>query len=123
MVVNAEVFRRDFNIDYPDVEAAKRRFYRLTYQLTRMTKAKGAVKHDDRADGLSSGVAHFVERLQKTLDEARAAGRGRALEIEAEKMIELRRKSGLPLFGLEKKPGRFGRGVGQRVKQQGKTKR
>jgi hypothetical protein len=42
LVVNAELLRRDFHVDYEDVEAAKRRYYRLTYQFSRMTKAKGA---------------------------------------------------------------------------------
>lgn len=114
LVVNTEVLRKDWTIDYPHVEAAKRRFYRLTYQLTRLTKNKGALAKDDRIDGLSSGLSHFEEQFQKTLDAAAQHGRERALEIEAEKIIEARRKAGLPLFGLEKKPSNFGRGRGQR---------
>jgi hypothetical protein len=55
LVVNAELLRRDFHVDYEDVEAAKRRYYRFTYQFSRMTKAKGAVPHDDRVEGFWAG--------------------------------------------------------------------
>jgi len=120
LVVNAQVLREDFKVEYPHIEKAQRRFFRLTYQLTRLTKQKGALKHDDRVDGLSGGLRRFAERMQKTLDNARAEGKDRALEIEAEKIIEARRKAGLPLFGLEKKPSNFGRGKGHAT---GKTSR
>ena len=112
LVVNTEVLRNDYHIGYEDVERAKRRFYRLTYQLTRMTKQKGALKHDDRMDSLAGGLAHFIDRLQKTLQGAKAEGKAKALDIEIEKLIEARRSAGLPLFGLEEQASQFGRGRG-----------
>lgn len=113
LVVNTEVLRRDYHVDYTDVERSKRRFYRLTYQLSRITKQKGCLKHDDRVDSAAGGLSHFAERLQKTLQGAQAEGKARALDIEIEKLIEARRKAGLPLFGLEKEVSQFGRGRGQ----------
>ena len=35
----------------------------LAYQLTRLCRDKGALKHDDRADMLAQGVAYFTDRL------------------------------------------------------------
>lgn len=35
----------------------------LAYQLTRLCRDKNALKHDDRVDALSQGVAYFTDRL------------------------------------------------------------
>lgn len=99
LVVNAGVFRNDFHIGYKSVEEAKRRFYRLTYQLTRITKTKGALRHDDRVESLSAGCEHFSDRLQKALDEEEGRSKDEALEAEVEKIIEARKKAGLPVVG------------------------
>lgn len=117
LVINAELLRQDFPVDYPDVEAGKRRYYRFTYQFSRMTKAKGAVPHDDRVEGLAGLAAHFVGMLQRRLQHAKEEGKVRAIEAEAEAIIEERRKQGLPLYGLETKPGRFGRGEMRKPKK------
>lgn len=106
LILNADLLRRDFFVDYPHVEQAKRRYYRLTYQLTRMTKTKGAVKHDDRVEGLAGMCAHFGEMLVRRLHDSRQEGKVRAIEEEATKMIEERRKQGLPLGGLDASPPR-----------------
>ena len=112
LVVNTGVFREDFPVDYPQVEEAKRRFYRLTYQLTRMTKVRGAVKHDDRVDSLASACGYFHERLQRALDKEHDHSKDRALELEAEKIIAARIKAGQPVLGWlpENNPQGFGRG-------------
>lgn len=99
LVVNLGVFRKDFDITYPSVEEHKRRFYRLTYQLTRLTKNKGALRHDDRVDGLASGCVHFTERLQEALDKNEGRSRDQALQQEADKIVEARLKAGLPVIG------------------------
>jgi hypothetical protein len=109
-LINAEILRRDFHVDYDHVEAGKRRYYRFTYQFSRMTKARGAVKHDDRVEGAAGLAKHFVGMLNRRLQDAAEEGRVRAIEAEGERMIEERRRQGLPLYGLEKKQSRFGRG-------------
>lgn len=114
LVVNTGVIRSDFDIRYRHVEEAKRRFYRLTYQLTRMTRIKGAVKHDDRADSLASGAAHFHERMQLALDAEHQHSKDKAIQMEADKIVEARLKAGLPVKGWieEANPKGFGRGIG-----------
>ncbi|UNI71920.1 terminase large subunit [Aeromonas phage vB_ AhaP_PT2] len=39
--------------------------YSLMYQLTRLTRERGALAHDDRLDSLAIGVAFFVESMEK----------------------------------------------------------
>lgn len=39
--------------------------YSLFYQLTRLTRERGALAHDDRLDALAIGVRYFVEAMEK----------------------------------------------------------
>lgn len=116
--VNRSVWERDFHSvnDYKTVEEAKRRFYRLSYQVTRLTKNKGCLVHDDRVDGLAGAAAHFADRLQQALDKTKELGQEALLEIELEKVIAARRAAGLPIIGetnQQKDPRLgFGRSIG-----------
>lgn len=113
LIVNASVLRCDFPVpDYESVEMAKLRYYRLTYQLSRMTRQKGAVPHDDRADSLASMVAHFIGILLRRQDKAASDGKSRLMDEEVEKVIEARRLAGLPVIG-EHLPHDAGFGRGQ----------
>lgn len=105
IVFNAEALRKDFRIEYPQVEEAKRRFYRMTYQATRLTKKKGCVAHDDRIDRLASAVSGFMGTLRRQVEDAAKESREAYLMEAAEKLIESRRKQGLSLFGLEPPTG------------------
>merc|ERR1712159_546758 len=40
-----------------------RLMYMLFYQMSRMCREKGAVKHDDRLDCLAQGVQYFTDSL------------------------------------------------------------
>lgn len=102
-IIRAEVLRRDFQVDYEHVEAAKRRYHRLTYQLTRITKQKGAVKHDDRVDGVAGGAGHFVGVLQRRLQADANKFKVQALELEIEKIVLAREAQGLDTFGYRAK--------------------
>jgi len=42
--------------------------YSLFHQMTRITKDKGSLVHDDRLDALAIGVAYFTERMARDLD-------------------------------------------------------
>lgn len=109
MVISADLLRKDFEVDYEDVEAAKRRYHRLTYQYTRMTTQKGCVPFDDRVDGLAGLGKFFIGVLTRQLAKAQQEGKVRSIELEAEAMIEMRKAQGLPLFGLDRKVHHLGR--------------
>jgi hypothetical protein len=54
----------------PDQAPEERLPRMLMYQLTRMTKEKGAVRHDDRVDALALGVKYFQDVLAISAKEA-----------------------------------------------------
>lgn len=109
LVINAEILRRDFNVGY-DVEDAKKRFYRLTYQLTRMQKAKDAVKHDDRVEGLANLCKEFSFVLRRNEEQIEEDLKTKEIWEEYRKMEEYRRKHGLPPINPNTEYGQRGRG-------------
>ena len=43
--------------------------YMLFYQMSRMCREKGAVKHDDRLDALAQGVKYFTDAMSISASE------------------------------------------------------
>jgi len=62
LVVDREVVNWDYQStkDLPPEVALK---YQLFYQMTRITKERGALSHDDRLDVVSIAVAHWTEQM------------------------------------------------------------
>lgn len=69
LVVNSTLFQQDLESiqHYPSEEAV---YYSLFYQLTRMTRDRGAVRHDDRADALAMAVQYWARTLAVDHDRA-----------------------------------------------------
>ena len=69
LVVDRSVIDWDYssNKDQPPEE---RLLYMLFYQMSRMCREKGAVKHDDRLDSLAQGVKYFTDCLAISAQEA-----------------------------------------------------
>lgn len=69
LIVSEEVIRKDREEPNPK--------FQLFYQMTRITKDRGALNHDDRLDVLAIAVGHWMGRLardqQHLVDEHRAA--------------------------------------------------
>ena len=62
LVVNRSVIEWDFQSN-ADAAPEERLLYMLFYQMSRMCREKGAVRHDDRLDCLSQGVKYFTDAL------------------------------------------------------------
>ena len=62
LVVDRGVIEWDFKSN-PDAPPEERLLYMLFYQMSRMCREKGAVKHDDRLDCLAQGVKYFTDSL------------------------------------------------------------
>lgn len=62
LIVNRSVIEWDFNSN-KDAAPEQRLLYMLFYQMSRMCREKGAVRHDDRLDCLSQGVKYFTDCL------------------------------------------------------------
>ena len=62
LVVDPAVIKWDYKSNAD--EATENRFqYMLAYQISRMCREKGAVRHDDRIDSLAQGVQWFTDAL------------------------------------------------------------
>jgi hypothetical protein len=62
LVVNRSVVEWDYRSN-KDEAPEKRLLYMLFYQMSRMCREKGAVRHDDRLDALAQGVKYFTDAL------------------------------------------------------------
>ena len=69
LVVARSVIDWDYKSN-KDEAPEKRLLYMLFYQMSRMCKEKGAVKHDDRLDALAQGVKYFTDCMSISAQEA-----------------------------------------------------
>ena len=62
LVIDPDVVKDDFKTiqKYPHESQLK---YSLFYQMSRLTRDRGAITHDDRLDALSMAVAYWVENM------------------------------------------------------------
>jgi hypothetical protein len=60
LIVDRSVIDWDYASN-KDEAPEKRLLYMLFYQMSRMCREKGAVKHDDRLDALAQGVKYFID--------------------------------------------------------------
>jgi hypothetical protein len=61
--------------------------YRLFYQMTRITRDRGALKHDARLDALAGAVAHWTEFMNRDSEKAHLAHKDAIVEAELEKFM------------------------------------
>lgn len=69
LVMDQRLITWDYSSN-PDLAPEERLPRMLMYQLTRMCREKGAVKHDDRIDALALGVKHYQDVLAISAREA-----------------------------------------------------
>lgn len=81
LVVSKELIRKDY-------ESAPQPQYSLFYQLTRITKDKGALRNDDRLDALEGAVRYWVNHMAKDTEKAHEEYREQLLEKELKKFME-----------------------------------
>jgi hypothetical protein len=68
LVVDKQVIEWDYSSN-KDAAPEERLLYMLFYQMSRMCREKGAVKHDDRLDCLSQGVQYFTDCMSISAQE------------------------------------------------------
>lgn len=64
LVVNEGILREDSD-SVTGYDQDKQTQYRLFYQMSRITKLKGALAHDDRLDALAGSVEYWVDSLAR----------------------------------------------------------
>lgn len=108
LIIDPKIIEWDYRSN-PNEAPEKRLEYMLMYQLSRMCKEKGAVKHDDRVDALAQGVQWFTDAL--ALSAAKQQAQRRSEEWSAmQQMIQDDPKRavdalalGLPFMELQKR--------------------
>ena len=68
LIVDRSVIDWDYNSN-KDAPPEERLLYMLFYQMSRMCREKGAVKHDDRLDCLAQGVKYFTDCMSISAQE------------------------------------------------------
>jgi hypothetical protein len=68
LIVSPDVIRKDFETaqGYPPELQLR---YQLMYQMSRITKDRGAITHDDRLDALSIAVAYWTEQMAQDAED------------------------------------------------------
>lgn len=86
LIIDPKVIQQDYDsVQMHPPEKAQR--YMLTYQMTRITKDRGALAHDDRLDVLAMAVQYWVEQMAADADMAISERRQELLENELDKFI------------------------------------
>ena len=87
LVVSRKLIERDMTNynEHPGDTFAK---YSLFYQLTRITRDKGALLHDDRLDALAGAVSYWVEEMNRDQDKIEAEHNDKLLDEELIEFME-----------------------------------
>ena len=62
LVIDRSVIEWDFKSN-PQAAPEERLVYMLFYQMSRMCREKGAIRHDDRIDALAQGVQYYTDAM------------------------------------------------------------
>ena len=93
LVMDASAIRKDYESTLdkaPDVAAQ----YSLIHQMSRLTRERGSLDHDDRLDAVAQGVEYWVEYMSRDADEAIKERKDELFEAELDRMYDvLNRKS------------------------------
>ena len=67
IIIDRAVIERDYELN-KDMSSEKALKYMLMYQMSHVTRTKGALAHDDRLDALAMLVGRFVEMVDRDID-------------------------------------------------------
>ena len=70
LIIDPKVILEDYRSCNKDTINKTGLSYSLCYQLSRLTRDKGSLRHDDRLDALSMACGYWVEHLSRTREEA-----------------------------------------------------
>ena len=84
LIVDEAVIKKDYDSTrhLPPEKALK---YQLFYQMTRLTRDKGSLAHDDRLDVLAMAVQYWVDQMSRDVDEAVRTHNAERLKDELER--------------------------------------
>lgn len=86
LIVDPKIVQKDYDSvqHMPPDKGVK---YMLTYQMTRITKVRGALAHDDRLDVLAMAVQYWVDQMAADADNAIQVRKEELLDNELDKFM------------------------------------
>ena len=81
LIIDKSLIRKDF-------ESTPEAKYKLFYQLTRITRDRGALAHDDRLEALAMAIAYWTQRMAKDMELVEREHREQLLDAELERFVE-----------------------------------
>lgn len=82
LIVDQKVIEEDYRTAEANIQ------YSLFYQMTRISRDRGSLVHDDRLDALAIAVAYWVEQLAVDNDKQAEAIKEKALKDELKKFVK-----------------------------------
>lgn len=86
LVIDAGVIRKDL-LPNRGIPLEKSLLYQLMYQMSRVTRSRGSLAHDDRLDALSMAVGYWALQMAQDADRKIKANKDRILDRELEKFM------------------------------------
>jgi hypothetical protein len=87
LIVNQDVIDRDYaSTQHLPPESALK--YQLFYQMSRVTRDRGSLAHDDRLDVLSMAVGYWVEQMSRDVDMAMRDSKNQKINQELDRFIQ-----------------------------------
>ena len=86
LVIDPKVIQKDYD-SVQSMPPDKGMKYMLTYQMTRITKQRGALAHDDRLDVLAMAVRYWVDQMAADADVQIRSRKAEMLDNELEKFM------------------------------------
>jgi hypothetical protein len=86
LVIAREAVNKDISFMMENPEQNQR--YSFCYQLTRLCKDRGALKHDDRLDAVAIAVAHYTESMDRDAEKAHKQNLEKLMQAEIDKHLK-----------------------------------
>ena len=87
LVINRKVIENDY-LSTKGMSPDKALRYQLFYQMSRISKDKGALAHDDRLDVLAMAVNYWTEQMAQDADRQMAVRKDERLNEELERFMD-----------------------------------
>lgn len=89
LVVDQKLIEKDYRTAETDIK------YSLFYQMTRVTKDRGSLKHDDRLDAVEGAVRYWTKSMARDNDKANSQHLGKMMDKELKNFVQQVRNPGL----------------------------
>lgn len=93
LIIDRKVIQSDYSSSLESSYGEKASLYQAFYQMTRITKERGSIAHDDRLEALAMAVGYWVESMSRDSDKASKEMRDSLLEADLKTFIRAAKNS------------------------------